>query len=138
MEQSPLYIGQLSKLSGVPIKTIRYYEDLGILIKPKRTTSQYRSYTRNDVDKLLFIKKAKELGLSLAEIKSILITSGQGVRPCCDYVKRIFNQKIKEYEEKIADLAATKTKLEKRLRSWITPTQAKKIKYTICPHIEKG
>lgn len=131
-----IFIGELSKRTGIPVKTIRYYEDLRILVSPKRTDSEYRIYSQQDVEKLLFIKKAKDLGLTLAEIKDILDKSGQGVRPCCNFVQAVFNRKIKEYEEKIAALEATKHRLEEKLKAWITPKQAKKLKYIICPHIE--
>jgi MerR family transcriptional regulator, copper efflux regulator len=131
-----IFIGELSKRTGIPVKTIRYYEDLRILVSPKRTESEYRVYSDHDIEKLLFVKKAKDLGLTLAEIREILEKSGQGVRPCCDMVQTIFNRKIKEYEDKIADLAATKHRLEEKLQTWITPKQAKTLKYTICPHIE--
>lgn len=131
-----IFIGELSKRTGIPVKTIRYYEDLKILVSPKRTDSEYRIYTEQDIEKLVFIKKAKDIGLTLSEIKEILVKSGQGVRPCCDLVHTIFNRKIKEYEQKIADLTATKHRLEEKLQAWITPKQAKQLKYTICPHIE--
>ncbi len=131
-----IFIGELSKRTGIPVKTIRYYEDLRILVSPKRTHSEYRIYREQDVEKLMFIKKAKDLGLTLSEIKDILDKSGQGVRPCCNFVHTVFNRKIQEYEQKIAAFEATKHRLEEKLKAWITPQEAKSLKYTICPHIE--
>ena len=131
-----LLIGDLSRKTGVPRKTIRYYEDFKLLSKPKRTISDYRTYTQNDVEKLLFIKKAKELGLTLKEIKEIMCCSEEGLKPCCSFVRDLFTKKISEYENKIKELTKTKKRLESKLKSWVKPTQAKKQKYTVCPQIE--
>lgn len=131
-----IFIGDLSKATGMPVKTIRYYEDLGVLKKPKRSFSAYRLYTEQDVEKLSFIKKAKELGLTLAEIKEILELSSGGLKPTCCFVREVFNKKIKEYEEKINEMTEIKHKLEDKLQSWIEPNEASKLKYTVCPQIE--
>jgi DNA-binding transcriptional MerR regulator len=89
-----LYIGALSKKTGIPTKTIRYYEDFGLLPKPIRINSGYRTYAQRDVDKLLFIKKAKELGLTLKEIKDIMCCSEEGLSPCCNFVRGLFTKKL--------------------------------------------
>lgn len=138
MENKRLFIGDLSKRTDVPVKTIRYYEDLGLLDKPKRTGSDYRVYSQKDVDKLLFIKKAKELGLKLSEIKKIIDRADKGLAPCCCLVRDLFSKKIREYEDNIAELNATKKRLEEKLNKWVEPKQAKKMKYSICPQIEDG
>ncbi len=137
MENNGKFIGELSKRTNVPIKTIRYYENFGLLGKPKRSESDYRVYNQRDVDKLLFIKKAKDLGLKLLEIKQIIRGAQRGLRPCCCLVRDLFTKKIKEYEDKIAELHRTKKRLEKKLNIWVKPKQAKKMKYSVCPQIEK-
>jgi DNA-binding transcriptional MerR regulator len=136
MSNTNIFIGDLSKRANVPVKTIRYYEDLGILKRPKRTHSEYRLYTEQDVEKLQFIKKAKELGLTLAEIKDILEQSHKGLKPTCCLVREIFNAKIKEYEIKINEFKNTKKKLEEKLQRWIEPQEAKNLDFTICPQID--
>lgn len=136
MKNDRLFIGDLSKRTDVPVKTIRYYEDFGILDKTKRTESDYRVYGQKDVDKLLFIKKAKELGLKLSEIKEIIYRAEEGLQPCCCLVRNLFTNKIKEYEEKIKELHAAKKRLEEKLNKWVKPKQAKKMKYSVCPQIE--
>jgi len=136
MENDRLFIGDLSRRTDVPVKTIRYYEDFGLLSKPKRTGSDYRLYSQKDVDKLLFIKKAKELGLKLSEIKEIIRGAKNGLKPCCCLVRDLFTKKIKEYEDKIAELNRTKKRLEEKLTKWVEPKQAKRLKYSVCPQIE--
>lgn len=138
MENNRLFIGDLSKRTGVPVKTIRYYEDLGLLDKPKRTESEYRVYGQKDVDKLLFIKKAKDLGLKLSEIKKIIRSAERGLNPCCCLVRDLFTEKIKEYEDKITGLNRTKKRLEEKLNKWVKPKQAQKMKYAVCPQIENN
>src|SRR3989338_170492 len=136
MDNQKIFIGDLSKETGIPVKTIRYYEDFGILAKPKRTASEYRVYIQKDIDKLLFIKKAKDLGLKLSEIKEIIRGARNGLKPCCCLVRDLFTKKIKEYEDKITELNKTKKRLEEKLTKWVEPKQAKKMKYSVCPQIE--
>lgn len=136
MENERIFIGDLSKRTDVPVKTIRYYEDFGILDKPKRTESEYRVYGQKDIDKLLFVKKAKELGLKLSEIKEIICCADEGLKPCCSLVRNLFTRKIREYEDKIMELNAAKRRIEDKLNKWVKPNQAKKMKYSVCPQIE--
>jgi len=136
MRHNGLFIGELSKQTGIPIKTVRYYEEFGLLSKPKRTESGYRLYTQEDVEKLKFIKKAQSFGLKLSEIHSIISCSKEGLEPCCDLVRDLFNKKIKEFEDKIRELTATRNRLKERLKVWVKPRQAKKAKFAVCPQIE--
>ncbi len=136
MQNKKILIGKLSEETGVSTKTIRYYEEFGILDKPKRTRSDYRFYSQKDVDKLLFIKKAKELGLKLSEIKEIIYCAEDGLKPCCNLVRNLFTKKIKKYEDKIVELNTAKKRLEEKLNKWVKPKQAKKMKYSVCPQIE--
>jgi len=64
-------IGEISERVGTDAPTIRFYEAEGVLPKPARTEAGYRSYTESDVERLRFIKKARALGLSLAEIREM-------------------------------------------------------------------
>lgn len=64
-----LTVGQLAHATGVPAKTIRYYEQVGVLPAPRRSGAGYRQYSRHDVHRLLFIRRARTLGLSLANLK---------------------------------------------------------------------
>ena len=136
MNNDKIFIGELSKRTGLPTKTIRYYEDFGLLSKAQRTASAYRIYHHRDVEKLLFIKKAKDLGLKLKEIKEIICCSEEGLDPCCDFVRNLFGKKIEEYEHTIKELTKARNRLRGKLKTWVKPKQAKKMKYTICPQFE--
>ena len=129
-----MFIGEISKKVNIPVKTIRYYEEFGLLVKPKRTLSKYRVYNGKDLEKLIFIKKSKDLGLTLAEIKKIIKRSSSGVEATWCLVHEVFEQKILECESKIKELKETKHRLSERLHHWINPKQAKG--FVICPQIE--
>jgi DNA-binding transcriptional MerR regulator len=69
--ERPLTVGQLARATGVTAKTIRYYEQVGVLPVPKRSGAGYRHYSRHDVHRLLFIRRARALGLSLTKLKAL-------------------------------------------------------------------
>lgn len=68
-----LTVGQLAHTTGVPAKTIRYYEQVGVLPAPGRSVTGYRQYAQRDVHRLLFIRRARALGLSLSSLKALLV-----------------------------------------------------------------
>lgn len=66
------FVGQLAEEVGINAETVRYYEKLKLLPRPKRKESRYRIYDETDLKRLMFIKRAKELGFTLKEIKELL------------------------------------------------------------------
>ena len=129
-----MFIGEISKKTNIPVKTIRYYEEFGLLRHPKLSLSKYRIYNQRDLEKLLFIKKSKDLGLTLTEIKKIIKRSSKGVEATCSLVHEVFEQKISECESKMKELKKTKHRLSERLHHWINPKEAQG--FVICPQIE--
>lgn len=105
-----LTIGEVSKLAGVGIEAIRFYERKGILKKPRRTPSGYRQYTEEVVRRLEFIQGAKELGFSLAEISELLSLKADPRRSCSS-VKKKAEKKISDITEKIKALQRMKRAL---------------------------
>ena len=69
--EAPLSIGQLARAAGVTDKTIRFYEQIGVLPAARRGASGYRQYSRSDVDRLVFIRRGRTLGLSLSDLKAL-------------------------------------------------------------------
>lgn len=96
-------IGEASKASGVSAKMIRYYEDTGLIPAAARTESGYRAYARNDVHRLGFIRRARDLGFSVAEISELLSLWSDRSRQSAD-VKRVAKAHIAELEDRIASL----------------------------------
>ena len=109
---SALKIGEVAKRSEVGIETIRYYERQGLLAEPERRPSGYRQYDESVVSRLQFIRNAKELGFTLAEIKELL-GLWFDVNTKCVHVRQRAEQKITNIEEKIRSLQKMKRSLKK-------------------------
>jgi MerR family mercuric resistance operon transcriptional regulator len=114
-----LQIGTISKKSGVSIDTIRYYEKEGLLPQPMRTSSGFRIYTPEIFSQLNFIRRARELGMTLKEIRQIRDCGEQGLGPCCKMTVDLFNQKIKNLESTIHSLTQIKRKIRSILKTWV-------------------
>ena len=82
MNTDILKTSELAKKAGVNKETIRFYEKKGLLLKPIRTESGYRQYTSKDVERIIFIKNAKELGFALVEIKELLAIADGDIYKC--------------------------------------------------------
>ncbi len=111
--------GLLSKKADINIETLRYYESIGLLPKPKRLDSGYRIYSETDLKQLLFIKHAKILGFSLKEIKELLYLKVDKERNCTD-VRQIAEKKISEIDFKLKEMEKIKkalTKLAEKCRN---------------------
>ncbi len=96
-------IGDASKASGVSAKMIRYYEDIELIPPAARTESGYRAYAGNDVHRLRFIRRARDLGFSVAEIGELLGLWNDRSRQSAD-VKRLAQAHIVELEGRISNL----------------------------------
>jgi MerR family copper efflux transcriptional regulator len=104
-------IGEASAASGVTAKMIRHYEDSGLIRPPRRTASNYRAYSDTDVHVLRFIKRARNLGFSVAEIRELL-GLWQNKSRSSAAVKRIARNHIDELGRKIAELQSMVRTLE--------------------------
>jgi MerR family transcriptional regulator, copper efflux regulator len=107
-----LTIGQVAHQAGVGVETIRFYEREGLIDEPPRRDSGYRQYSPDVVTRILFIKRAKELGFSLKEIQELLLLRVDPESTCVD-VKRQTEVKIADVERKIEDLLRMKQALVK-------------------------
>jgi MerR family copper efflux transcriptional regulator len=110
-QTSPLTIGAVAKRVGVAIDTIRYYEREGLLPEPERRASGYRSYDEGAVRQLRFIRRAKDLGFTLEEIRDLLALSAdrhRGVKA----VKKRAQDRLAAIDERIAELTRVRNGLE--------------------------
>jgi len=98
-----MFIGQLAKTTQVSVDTVRFYEKHGLLPKPQRKESGYRQYGTDDARRLVFIRRAKELGFSLSDIGELLKLRGQSGRSI-ERVRTVAKKKLQTVEEKIAEL----------------------------------
>jgi len=132
----PLQIGEVAKHSGLPVKTIRYYEDIGLLgATVERSTSGYRLFQPLALNRLAFIKRAQSLGLSLSEIAQILQVHDQGQLPC-DEVKQHLEAKLSAIAAQIEALETLQLELTGILSGWQEQPPAHRIAQTICPNLQ--
>ncbi|MDA8284745.1 MAG: heavy metal-responsive transcriptional regulator [Candidatus Dormibacteraeota bacterium] len=104
-------IGEVSKRSGVPVKTIRYYEETGVLAAPRRSGSGYRDYESEAVNRLGFIRASQAFGLSLGEIREIAAYRDRGEVPCA-HVLALLRRHSQEIDERIAVLQHVRSALD--------------------------
>ena len=130
-----LFIGTIAKQAGVPIKTIRYYEEVRLLPQPVRTSAGYRTYAFPIIDRLMFIKKAQTLGLTLKDIKTFLDLADRGHCPC-GHVQHTLKQSLQGLRQKIADLKEIEKKLVGAMRQKCPP-DFKPSGSAICPKIQR-
>jgi len=107
-------IGEVAKKSGLPAKTIRYYEDIG-LITPLRDTNGYRSFRESDMHKLAFLGRSRALGFTIEDCRNLLALWDDKDRASAD-VRAIAKEHLAQIESKIADLAAIRDTLSHLVR----------------------
>jgi len=110
-----LAIGTLAKRTGTKVQTIRYYEQIGLLPEPGRTEGGQRRYGDKDLDRLAFIRHARQLGFTLEAIRELLDLSDNPSRSCAE-VDVIAHRQLKEVEARIARLEALRKELKRMLR----------------------
>ena len=125
-----LTIGQVARSAGVGIETIRFYERERLLQEPDRRQSGYRQYTEDVVQRLRFIRRAKELGFSLAEIRDLLGLRDDRASTAAD-VRRRAQAKVADIEAKVRDLQRMKKALLK-----VTAECSGRRPVSTCPIIE--
>ena len=128
-------IGQLAAQAGYSVRTIRFYEQSGLLPAPSRTPAGYRSYDQDAVSRLRFVRSAQALGLSLAEIADVLrIRDHQG--PPCSYVAELLDTHICALDRRIDELTALRDELRARRPLGAAPDPARCQSDQVCYLIE--
>lgn len=131
-----LKIGEVSSQTGLSVKTIRYYEEIGLLSPTvERSESGYRLFNSSVLTRLSFVKRAKSLGLSLSEIREILEIRDQGELPCGE-VKHRLEAKVDAINQQIAALETLKGELVELLAQWQDQPSFQQAAQTICPNIQ--
>lgn len=126
------FVGQIAEKAGINVETIRYYEKLKLLPRPKRKQdSKYRIYDEDDLKRLLFIKRAKELGFTLKEIKELLDLRIDSRAKCGD-VKHLTEHKLKDVDNRINDLKKIRNVLVKLINQCVN----EEVSSDACPILE--
>jgi Cu(I)-responsive transcriptional regulator len=106
-----LTIGDLGKATNTKVETVRYYERIGLLPKPPRSTGNYRTYGAGELNRLSFIRRARDLGFSLDQVRALLSLSDD--RTCdCAGIDHIANEHLREVDRKLTDLTALRRELK--------------------------
>ena len=119
VEGARIAIGALSKHTGTNIETIRYYERVGLLPTPARSSGGYRLYGTDHVKRLNFVRRARALGFSVAEVRKLLTLADQRRRPCAE-VRVVAMAHLQDVKAKIADLR----QMERVLRDTVARCEA--------------
>lgn len=107
-----MLIGEVAETTGVSTKTLRYYEDEGLIHEPNRTSGGYRDYGPDIIDRVGFIRQAQAAGLTLHQIAEILQIRDGGRAPC-GHVARLVDDRLADVEERLAELRATRMQLRR-------------------------
>lgn len=107
----PLSIGQVARLAGLGVETVRFYERLDLIGKPPRRESGYRQYSQDVVSRLRFIKRARDLGFSLKEVKELLSLRLDPDTTCSEVCERV-ETTVLELDRKIRDLQKMRDALD--------------------------
>ena len=129
-------IGELAKKTDVPVRTIRYYEDIELLWTASRSESGYRLSTDRHQQQLAFIRAAQGLGLRLEQIRRILAAASTE-HPPCPCVRSAVEQNMQELDERIVQLQAIRDNLSRTLSELDNPQRSDgSLVEVVCPAIE--
>ena len=130
-----LTIGQVAKTTGVAAKTIRYYEQIGLLPAPSRTTSGYRQYDQSGVERLRFVSRARSLGLPLQRLRTLTsILNGGPSATLRHRLLGLVREQLSAVQHKIAELEGLRRQLEQV--SHRMPTSARRRPTGACRCLE--
>jgi DNA-binding transcriptional MerR regulator len=122
MVESRLTVGELAKTSGVTAKTVRYYEEVGVLPAARRGASGYRLYDRSAVERLTFIRRARSLGLSLRQLKTLISTLDCQPRPALrPRLRALVGEQLSVVKNQMAELDVLRQELEHVLERMSAP-----------------
>ena len=107
-----MQIGQISRVTGLSIDTIRFYEKQSLVPAPSRTAAGYRRYEEDDVERFRLIGRAQKLGFSLQEIKELLLIEANESAHC-SHVRDLVETKVEQVRQKIAELKQIEARLKK-------------------------
>ena len=108
-------IGEVARETGLSTKTIRYYEDIGILPEASRLDNGYRSYEKATLDRIEFIKDSQAAGLSLTEIQVILELRDEG-QSSCGHTISLLEKHLADVDRQLIELGRTRARLQKMIR----------------------
>ena len=126
---------QVAKSAGVSADVVRYYSRTGLLNPTRNPDNGYRIYTPQDVNRVRFIRKAKWLGFTLKDVKTILEEADSGHSPCCE-VRRIISERVQENQQRLDHLHEMQERMERALTTWSSQSDSAPGNENICGLID--
>ena len=115
-QSTAIQIGELARRAGCSVETIRYYERVGVLPRPPRSAGRYRLYDTGAVRRLAFVRRARELGFTLDEVRALLALSAANTENTCSEVREVTARHLADVRAKIANLRAMERVLSEAVR----------------------
>ncbi len=131
-----LKIGEIAKITGIAVSTLRYYEAIGLVKPTDKSSAKYRYYKKDDIQLIVFVKKAQNIGFTLDEIKLILSERSSGKSPC-PKVRDLAQRKIVELRDKIKDLKLIERDLKRYILKCCHEEDSKPDESNVCKMIDK-
>jgi DNA-binding transcriptional MerR regulator len=131
-----LHVAALARRACVTPATIRYYSRIGLLNPDRDLENGYRRFSTSDLHRVVFIRQAQALGLTIGDIKAILETIDRG-KPSCHQVKQLVQQRLLSIRRKLFELTATEARISLALDSWHEMRDAIPLDGELCPLIER-
>lgn len=129
-------VSDIARAADVNPETVRYYTREGLLNPSRNPENSYHQYNGNDLQRLRFARKARQLGFGLGEIKSILGEADHHHSPC-PLVRDIFVRRLQDVEQRLAELEALRDRMREAMAAWETMPDGNPDGHTICRLIEK-
>lgn len=105
-----MLIGELADKTGLTAKAVRFYEEQGLLQKPRRTAGGYRDFGEDALDRISFIRAGQAIGFTLGELREVIAFHDRGQAPC-SYVASLLEQKAADIDQRIAELVMLRNTL---------------------------
>jgi DNA-binding transcriptional MerR regulator len=116
--EPPLRVGQLAEATSVPAKTIRYYEQVGVLPTPSRSAAGYLQYYRRDVHRLLFVRRARSLGLPLSQLRDLTAElEGEGCGTMRPRLQHLVSEQLRAVQQQNRRIAHARTSTHGRTQT---------------------
>lgn len=131
-----LHVAELARKAAVTPATVRYYARTGLIHPGREPENGYRCFSGYDLRRVVFIRQAQALGLTIADIKTILDAVDHGEVPC-HQVKSLVEQRLVSIRERIAELQATETRIGRAISTWNMANYQAPADGELCPLIER-
>ncbi len=131
-----LKIAAIGKITGTTVSALRYYEEIRLVQPTSKSSAKYRYYKKDDIQLIIFIKKAQNIGFALDEIKLILSERSSGKSPC-PKVRDLAQRKIIELRDKIKDLKLIERDLKRYILNCCHEEDSNPHESNVCKMIDK-